>query len=53
MRTLDEVNRAISEKADTLGVDVSFYQSNLEGELIDRIQQSWGNIDGIVVNPGP
>ena len=50
--TLDEVNRLISEKADELGVEVSFYQSNHEGTLIDRIQESWGNIDGIVINPG-
>jgi 3-dehydroquinate dehydratase-2 len=50
--TLDEVNRLILEKAESLDVEVAFYQSNLEGELIDRIQESWGNIDGIVINPG-
>lgn len=50
--TLGEINRLISDKADGLGVDVSFYQSNHEGALIDRIQESWGNIDGIVINPG-
>ena len=50
--TLDEINRLISEQAETLGVDVSFFQSNHEGALIDRIQESWGNIDGIVINPG-
>ena len=52
VKTLDEVNRLISEKADSLGVEVFFYQSNVEGALIDRIQESWGNIDGIVINPG-
>ncbi len=50
--TLDEINRLITEKARELDVEVSFYQSNIEGELINRIQESWGNIDGIVVNPG-
>lgn len=50
--TLAEINQLISERADELGVEVFFYQSNLEGELIDRIQESWGNIDGIVINPG-
>lgn len=50
--TLDEINRIITERAEALEVDVSFYQSNLEGALIDRIQESWGNIDGIVINPG-
>ena len=50
--TLDEINRLILEKAAALDLEVAFYQSNLEGELIDRIQESWGNIDGIVINPG-
>ena len=50
--TLDEINRLILEKAEALDLEVAFYQSNLEGELIDRIQESWGNIDGIVINPG-
>ena len=50
--TLGEINDLISEKADSLGVEVTFFQSNVEGELINRIQESWGNIDGIVINPG-
>ena len=52
VKTLDEINRLITEQAEALEVDVTFYQSNHEGDLIDRIQQSWGNIDGIVINPG-
>lgn len=50
--TLDEINRLISKQAEALGMDVVFFQSNHEGALIDRIQESWGNIDGIVINPG-
>ncbi len=34
------------------GVDVSFYQSNHEGCLVDKIQQAYGAVDGIVFNPG-
>ncbi len=52
VKTLEEVNAAILAKALALGVEVSFYQSNLEGEIIDCIQESWGRIDGIVINPG-
>ena len=52
VKTLDEINRLIADKAGELGVEVCFYQSNVEGELINRIQESWGNIDGIVINPG-
>ena len=50
--TLDEINRAIAEKAAALGAEVSFFQSNAEGSLIDQIQENWGRIDGIVINPG-
>ena len=52
VNTLDEINQLIAEKADELGVEVFFYQSNVEGELINRIQEYWGNIEGIVINPG-
>lgn len=34
------------------GVEVCFYQSNHEGALVDRIQQAYGECDGIVFNPG-
>lgn len=32
-------------------VDIEHYQSNHEGDLVDRIQQAYGNADGIVINP--
>ena len=34
------------------GVDVSCYQSNHEGRLVDEIQKAYGVMDGIVINPG-
>lgn len=52
VKTLAEINRAIAEKALALGVEVAFYQSNLEGELINCIQENRGRLDGIVINPG-
>ncbi|MCQ2437624.1 MAG: type II 3-dehydroquinate dehydratase [Clostridia bacterium] len=35
-----------------LGVEVELYQSNHEGCIVDRIQEAYQNIDGIVINPG-
>lgn len=35
-----------------VGVECELYQSNHEGALVDKIQEAYGNIDGIVINPG-
>ena len=48
----DDLMRMCREKASELGVTVTFFQSNHEGELVDIIQQSYGTTDGIVFNPG-
>ncbi|MBP5274419.1 MAG: type II 3-dehydroquinate dehydratase [Abditibacteriota bacterium] len=44
--------RRIREHADALGAEVTVFQSNHEGALVDVIQQALGNTDGIVINPG-
>lgn len=51
-KTLSDINDMISKKANELGVEVSFYQSNCEGDLIDKIHSCYGKIDGIIINPG-
>lgn len=33
------------------GIEIEQYQSNHEGCLVDKIQESYGNVDGIVINP--
>lgn len=33
-------------------IDVEIYQSNHEGDLVDKIQAAFGKVDGIVINPG-
>ena len=33
------------------GIDFEIYQSNHEGDIVDKIQASFGNTDGIVINP--
>lgn len=39
-------------EAETLGIEISFFQSNHEGALVDAIQQAhFDRVDGIVLNP--
>lgn len=49
--TLHDLEEMIKKKAEELGVEVEFFQSNHEGALVDRIQEAYGRIDGIVMNP--
>ncbi len=42
----------IQTYCNTKGIDVTFFQSNHEGALVDEIQQAYGVMDGIVINPG-
>ena len=42
----------IRQQAQRLGVEVDLFQSNHEGALVDRIQEAYQNVDGIVINPG-
>jgi 3-dehydroquinate dehydratase-2 len=49
--TLAEMDRRIEERARELGVEVRVVQSNVEGELVNAMQQARGWADGIVVNP--
>lgn len=50
-KTYDDLLLYIKEEADRLGVAVEFYQSNHEGDIVDKIQSAYGNTDGIVINP--
>jgi len=43
---------AFAEKAcNDLGMEAEFYQSNHEGSIVDCIQEAYGRIDGIIINP--
>ncbi len=41
----------IDEKCKALGVECECYQSNHEGDIVDKIQSAYGHFDGIVINP--
>jgi 3-dehydroquinate dehydratase-2 len=50
--TLEEVDRRIADCAASKGIEVRSFQSNVEGELIDAIQDAAAWADGIVINAG-
>ncbi len=50
--TLDDINGRLSALAAELGVEVAFFQSNHEGELVQKIQEAMGVYQAIVINPG-
>ena len=50
--TLEDIEGMVVGRAADLGVDVTFYQSNHEGALIDRLQDAQGTCNGVVLNPG-
>ena len=49
--TYAQLCEQIRTHADAIGVEVEIYQSNHEGDLVDRIQAAYGTVDGIVINP--
>lgn len=50
--TLKDIENEILEYSKTFkGVEVEFFQSNHEGEIVDKIQASKGVYDGIIINP--
>lgn len=49
--TYDDLCDLIENYAYEVGVEVEIYQSNHEGDLVDKIQSAYQNVDGIVINP--
>ena len=49
--TYDDLLKLCADHAKEAGVEVDFYQSNHEGDLVDKIQWAYGRVDGIVINP--
>ena len=50
-QTYEDLQLYILKKARELDIDVDVYQSNHEGELVDKIQSAYGQMDGIIINP--
>jgi 3-dehydroquinate dehydratase-2 len=49
--TLADIDRDLAELAQSLGVDLTAFQTNQEGEMVDRIQAAMGQVDAILINP--
>ena len=50
--SLEEINNKILDFAKNKNIELSFFQSNIEGELINQIQKSIGHYRGIIINAG-
>jgi 3-dehydroquinate dehydratase-2 len=50
--SLQDINLDIQNTAEREGISIDFFQSNIEGEIIDCIHKSYGVYQGIIINPG-
>ena len=50
--TLSDIEKELYAYSFELGIDIETFQSNTEGEIIDKIQQALGKFDGILINAG-
>ena len=48
--TLDEINARLKAFVQNKGCEIDFFQSNSEGEIVDRLQR--GDFDGLIINAG-
>ena len=51
-KTLEDIETDVIDRGKEMGVEVYPYQSNIEGEIVDKIQQAKGEFDGILINAG-
>ena len=50
--TLKDIEKSCNEYANESNIKLSFFQSNIEGELVNKIQTSRNNHDGLIINAG-
>jgi len=48
---LEDIHKQMKGFAEQNKLEIEFFQSNLEGEIVDRIQECIGDADGIIINP--
>ena len=52
IKTLKEIETICTDFANKNDIKLTFYQSNIEGELVDQIQNSRNSQDGLIINAG-
>lgn len=49
--TMEQIHENLEQIAKQAGVEIDFFQSNYEGEIVDKIQECIDGVDGIIINP--
>ncbi len=49
--TLEDINCLMQQEAQKCGLELSFFQSNYEGALVEAIQKAKDNYEAIIINP--
>jgi 3-dehydroquinate dehydratase-2 len=47
---LEQIHAQMKEFATQNNIEIEFFQSNLEGEIVDKIQECYGEVQGIIIN---
>ncbi len=47
---LEQIHAQMKDVATQNGVEIEFFQSNLEGEIVDKVQECYGDAQGIIIN---
>lgn len=48
---LEQIHAQMKDVATQNGIEIEFFQSNLEGEMVDKIQECYGEANGLIINP--
>ena len=51
VNTFQDLLDLLTKTSHDFGIEIEQYQSNHEGNLVDKIQEAYGSVDGIVINP--
>ncbi|CAN2042545.1 3-dehydroquinate dehydratase [Candidatus Magnetomoraceae bacterium gMMP-15] len=51
-KTLTDIENSLKEFAETLGIEINCFQSNIEGEIVDALQEAGRNTNGVILNAG-